>query len=137
MGLGYRHLLAGALLASLALPASAEVVLTTEGMTGTGLPPGQTLPETPQLETPPPAPFTPKTLTTEAMQAWGPASASTPDSTPTGTSTTNTSQPALRRLDRQRAKEVKRGTVKPGEIKPEEVRPRVVNPIVRPDRRQP
>ncbi len=72
----YRHVVVGALLAWLALPVSAEVVLTTEPMTGTGLPPGQTLPSSPQQEAAK-APFTPKTVTAEKMQAWGPAAAAT------------------------------------------------------------
>jgi hypothetical protein len=90
----YRHVLAGALLAWLALPVHAEVVLTTETMTGTGLPPGQTLPASPQAEAAKPAPFTPKTVTTEKMLAWGPASATT--------TTPDTTKPAIRRFDRLR-----------------------------------
>ncbi len=88
----YRHVVAGALLAWLAFPASAAVVLTTEPMTGTGLPPGQTLPASPQQEAAKPAPFTPKTVTAEKMLAWGPSSAAT--------STTETRKPAIRRIDR-------------------------------------
>ena len=93
MGLKYHHVLAGVFLVWLALPVYAEVVLTTESMTGTGLPPGQTLPASPQTEAAKPAPFTPKTVTAQKMQAWGPASA-------TSTTTTDTTKPAIRRIDR-------------------------------------
>lgn len=101
MGQKYHHVLAGVLLAWLALPASAEVTLTTESMTGTGLPPGQTLPASPQPEAAKPKPFTPKTVTAGKMLAWGPASAAT-------TTTTDTRKPAIRRIDRlhPRASEV-------------------------------
>ena len=92
----YRHVLAGVLLAWLALPVNAEVVLTTETMTGTGLPPGQTLPSSPQAEAVAPVQFTPKTVTAEKMLAWGPASTTTPNTT------ADTAKPAIRRLDRLR-----------------------------------
>ncbi len=89
----YRHVVAGALLAWMVLPACAEVVLTTEPMTGTGLPPGQTLPASPQQEAAKPIPFTPKTVTAGKMLVWGPAPAAS-------TSTTESRKPAIRRVDR-------------------------------------
>lgn len=99
MGQRYHHVLAGVLLTWLALPVNAEVVLTTESMTGTGLPPGQTLPASPQAETAKPVPFTPKTVTAQKMQAWGPASTTT---------TPDTTKPVIRRIDplRPRTREV-------------------------------
>lgn len=68
---------AACLLVFLALPAAAEMALTTEKMTGTGLPAGQVLPETP-AQPAAQAPFTPKALTTQKMEAWGPAPAQAP-----------------------------------------------------------
>lgn len=113
----------------LALPADAEVVLTTEPMTGSGLPPGQTLPAAPESEAATPEPFTPKVVTAEKMRAWGPASAATTDTA------TDTGKPAARRVDRLRtrvreAQPPVRPVVKPP-VKPP------VRPPVKPERKEP
>lgn len=119
MAKSFHHVLAGALLAWLSLPASAEVNLTTEPMTGTGLPPGQTLPAEPQPEPSTPAePFTPKTIAAEKMQAWGPV-ANASDDTSTNSGNATPTRPATRQVERLRP------------------RAKELHPLVKPRRKEP
>ena len=141
MGHGYRQLLAGVLLTGMALPACAAITVTTETMTGTGLPPGQTLPETPQQETAPAEPFTPRTVSASKMEAWGPLSSATSSGSatdsPSGSDTTTPGRkrPAVRRSDRMRPhirevppKEIPAKEVLEKKVPEKEV-PRIVNPV--------